>query len=238
MQRNNDVFDIRCRRIASLIHREANMRYRALTISREFGSGGTEIAGIIARELGWKLVDKEVIAEISRREQVDPADVAAVDGRVDPWLHRITRSIWGTGVDGVSVVAPVKLFDAEEAAFVAKAVIEEAYRIGHCVIVGRGSPCILQDKEDVFHAFIYARWEDRVRRVKQRVESGTDVEALIRATDSERMEYVRLYYERNRLDPYLYDFMIDPKNQLEATARIIIAVMKMAPAEAAGAAAK
>ncbi len=66
-----------------------------------------------------------------------------------------------------------------------------------------------------------------MRRIKHRVKQGTDVEALIRATDSERQEYVRLYYKRNRLDPYLYDLMIDPKNQLEKTARIIIAAMKM-----------
>jgi cytidylate kinase len=118
----------------------------------------------------------------------------------------------------------------------AKAVIEEADNIGNCVIVGRGSPCILQDKEDVFHAFIYARWEDRVRRIKQRVDPGTDAETLIRSVDSERMEYVRLYYKRNRLDPYLYDLMIDPKNQTEKAARIIMAAMKMAPAKPAGAA--
>jgi CMP/dCMP kinase len=211
------------------------MRYRALTISREYGSGGAEIASIIAHDLGWRLVDKDLIAEISRREQVDPSEVAAVDGRVDPWIYRITRSIWGTGADGVSMVATVKLFDAEEAAFMAKVVIEETYKVGNCVIVGRGSPCILHDKEDVFHAFIYARWEDRVRRIKQRVDPGTDVEARIRSMDSERMEYVRLYYKRNRLDPYLYDLMIDPKNQPEKAARIIIAAMKMAPAAASAA---
>jgi len=43
-------------------------------------------------------------------------------------------------------------------------------------------------------------WGDRVRRIKQRVEPGTDVEALICSMDSERMEYVRLHYKRNRLD--------------------------------------
>ena len=206
------------------------MRYRVLTISREYGSGGAEIAGIIARDLGWKVVDKEVIAAISKIDEVSPEEVAAVDGRVDPWIYRITRPIWGMGADGVSMIAPVRLFDAEEAASMAKVVIEEAYKIGNCVIVGRGSPCILQDKEDVFHAFIYARWEDRVHRIKHRVEQGTDVEALIRATDLERQEYVRLYYKRNRLDPYLYDLMIDSKNQLEKTARIIIAAMEMASA--------
>lgn len=206
------------------------MRYRALTVSREYGSDGAEIAGIIARELGWKLVNKDLIAEISRREQVSLSEVAALDERVDPWIYRITRSIWSTGVDGVSNIVPAKQFDAEEAAFMAKVIIEEAYKIGNCVIVGRGSPCILQDKDDVFHAFIYARWEDRVRRIRQRIEPGTDVEALIRSMDAERMEYVRLYYKRNRLDPYLYDLMIDSKNQTEKAARIIIAAMKMAPA--------
>ncbi len=209
------------------------MRYRALTVSREYGSGGTELADIIARELGWRLVNKDLIAEISRREQVSPSEVAALDERVDPWIYRITRSIWSTGVDGVSAIVPAKQFDAEEAAFMAKVIIEEAYKIGNCVIVGRGSPCILQDKNDVFHAFIYARWEDRVRRIRQRIEPGTDVEALIRSMDAERMEYVRLYYKRNRLDPYLYDLMIDPKNQTEKAARIIIAAMKMAPADSA-----
>jgi cytidylate kinase len=213
---------------------EENMKYRVLTLSREYGSGGAEIADIIARDLGWKLVDKELVAEISRREKISPSEVAVMDERVDPWIYRITRSIWSTGVDGISNVAPMDLFDAEKAASVAKMIIEEAYKIGNCVIVGRGSPCILHDKEDVFHAFIYARWEDRVRRIRQRVKPGTDVEALIRSMDLDRMEYVRIHHKRNRLDPYLYDLMIDPKNQIEKASRIIIAAMKMAP-EAASA---
>jgi len=43
-------------------------------------------------------------------------------------------------------------------------------------------------------------WHDRMCRIQQRIEPGTDVEALIRSMDSERTEYVRLYYKRNRLD--------------------------------------
>ena len=205
------------------------MRYRALTVSREYGSGGAEIAAIVASTLGWRLVDKELIAEISNRKQVSASEVAALDERVDPWIYRITRSIWSTGVDGVSAIVPVPQFDAKEAASTAKLIIEEAYKVGDCVLVGRGSQCILHDKEDVFHAFIYARLEDRVRRVLRRVKPGTDAEALIRSMDSERMEYVRFHYKRNRLDPYLYDLMIDPKNRPEKAARIILAAMRMAP---------
>jgi cytidylate kinase len=203
------------------------MRYRVLTISREYGSGGAEIAHLIARELGWRLVDKELIDEISRKGQVTASEAAAFDERVDPWIHRITRSIWGLGIDGVSAIAPVDMFDAERAADLAKQVIEEVYRAGECVLVGRGAQCILQNRRDVCHAFIYARWEDRIRRIKQRIEPGADAEALVRSMDAERMEYLRIHFKQNRMNPHLYDIMIDSKNHPEKVARLIISAMEM-----------
>ena len=206
------------------------MRYRVLTIAREFGSGGAEIADIIARELGWRLLDKELITEISRMEQVPASEVAAFDEKVDPWIHRITCSVWGVGADGISPVAPVDMFDAKKAAVLAKRAIEEAYTIGDCVIVGRGSQCVLRNREDVFHAFIYANWEEKVRRIRERAAKGTDVEALIRSMDAQRVEYVRLNYRENWLNPYLYDMMINSKGQSEKVARLIISAMKMVPA--------
>jgi CMP/dCMP kinase len=203
------------------------MKYRALTISREYGSGGGEIAEIIAKELGWRLVDKDLIAEISKTEKVPPSEVAAFDEKVDPWIHRITRTVWGLGADGISVVAPVEMFDAEKAANLAKRVVTEAYNMGHCVIVGRGAQCVLRNKPDVFHAFVYARWEDRVRKIEKRVKPGTDVSALIRATDAQRIEYIRVHYKEKWTNPYLYDIMIDSKNENEKTARLIISAMQM-----------
>ena len=207
------------------------MKYRALTISREYGSGGGEIADIIAKELGWRLVDKDLIGEISRTEKVSPSEVAAFDEKVDPWIHRITRTVWGLGADGISVVAPVEMFDAEKAANLAKRIVTEAYNMGNCVIVGRGSQCILRNKPDAFHAFVYARWEDRVRKIQVRVKPGTDVPALIRATDAQRVEYIRVHYKEKWMNPYLYDIMIDSKNENEKTARLIISAMQMVSAE-------
>ena len=206
------------------------MKYRALTISREYGSGGGEIADIIAKELGWRLVDKDLISEISRTEKVSPSEVAAFDEKVDPWIHRITRTVWGLGADGISVVAPVEMFDAEKAASLAKRIVTEAYNLGNCVIVGRGSQCILRNKPDAFHAFVYARWEDRVRKIQLRVKPGTDVPALLRATDAQRVEYIRVHYKEKWMNPYLYDIMIDSKNENEKTARLIISAMQMVSA--------
>lgn len=205
------------------------MRYRVLTVSREYGSGGAEIAGIIARELGWRLMDRELIAEISHKEQVPASEVAAFDEMVDPWMHRLTRSIWGLGADGISPVAPVDLFDAQKAAQLARQIIEEVYKMGNCVIVGRGAQCVLRGKEDVYHALIYARWEDRVRRIQTRIPPGKNVEAQIRKIDAIRLDYVRLHYGEDRFNPLLYDIMIDSKNQPEKVARLIVSAMNMVP---------
>jgi hypothetical protein len=127
---------------------EIDVQYKALTVAREFGSGGAEIAGIIAHELGWKLIDKALIAEICNKARVPAGEGSVLDERVDPWLHRITRSLWGKSPDGFSTPVPMELFDAAAAAALAKKVIEEAYAIGNCVIVGRGSQCVLRGKAD------------------------------------------------------------------------------------------
>jgi len=203
------------------------MKYRVLTVSREYGSGGAPIANRIADILGGRLGDTALITEISTREKVPPTEVAAFDEKVDPWFHRITRLVWGLGADGISAVAPVEMFDAERAANLARRVIEEAYKMGNCVIVGRGAQCILRDRPDVFHAFIYGRREDKIKRLQSRVSPGTDIEALMRSMDAQRVEYVRLHYKQNWLNPYLYDIMIDSKGQTEAVAQLIISAMKM-----------
>jgi cytidylate kinase len=197
------------------------MKYKALTIAREYGSGGGEIASIVASNLGWRLVDKVLLAEIGRRERLPVGDPAAIDERVDPWLHRTAHPLREKG----AAFAPVGPFDADAAAALAKQAVQEAYSAGNCVIVGRGSQCFLQAKPDVFHAFVYARWWDRVHRVRTKVPRGADMNRLLHTMDGERLAYVFRYYGENRLDTHLYDLMINSHNQSEAAARLILLAM-------------
>jgi hypothetical protein len=204
------------------------MKFRVLTVAREYGSGGAEIADIAANQLGWKVMDQVLLAEISNKAKVPTREVAATDEQVDTWLYRIMRPLWGSGGDGFSAIAPVNLFDADAAAGLAKLVIQEAYCMGGCVIVGRGAQCVLRGKQDVFNAFVYAEWSDRVRRIQGRVASGTNVCDLIHSMDASRLEYVRRHYGVNRLDPHLYDLMINSKSQSELAARLILLAMELA----------
>ena len=77
----------------------------------------------------------------------------------------------------------------------------------------------------MFHAFVYASWTDRLRRLAARLAPGADVEEAIRSMDAKRLEYVRFHYGKNRLDPHLYDLMINSKIRPAAAARLILLAM-------------
>ncbi len=102
------------------------------------------------------------------------------------------------------VVSPVDgdaILDAQRLQALTAAVIEEAARGGDCVIVGRGAQCLLRRRPDVFHVFVYAPHEERVRRLRQRLGPDADVDSLIEQVDRERAAYVQQHFGCNWLDP-------------------------------------
>jgi cytidylate kinase len=118
---------------------------------------------------------------------VPVGDAVVLDEHVDPWLHRITRPLWGKNA-GLSAFVPIDLFDADAEAGMANQIIQEAHGLGNCVIVGRGSQCVLHAKPDVFHVFVYAPWADRVRRIQARVAPGANINKLLHFMDAQRLE--------------------------------------------------
>jgi cytidylate kinase len=197
------------------------MQYRALTVAREFGSGGGRIAKTVAQWLGWKLLDNEIITAIAQRARVDSHVVRHYDEHADSWLRRINEE----AIRGVAMAsAPLaknEIFDSQTMLELTRRIIEEAYSAGNCVIVGRGAQCILQHKQDAFHVFVYAPLRDRMRRLKTRLEPETDIEQRIRVVDGERARYLRKAYEVNWCDHHLYDLMISSKEDEDETARAI-----------------
>jgi hypothetical protein len=183
--------------------------FRVLTIAREYGSGGALIGRSISEQLGWKLLDKAFIENIARAAKVDPRVARRFDERTDSWLERLGRQgLWRGAFEGVAVVSQPDFFDAETMAALAQDMIEEAYQRGNCVIVGRGAQCVLRERRDVFHVFVYAPLPERVARIRQRLPGKTDIEELIRSMDRQRADYVRTYYGCDWIDPHLYHLMI------------------------------
>jgi cytidylate kinase len=168
-----------------------------------------------------------LVEAIARSAQVDPELAQRYDERVDSWLHRINRrGLWHGTFEGVAAATDAQFFDAETMAALGRNLITEAHVRGNCVIVGRGAQCVLQDREDVFHVFIYAPWSERIGRVRARAPVARDIEGLIRSTDQQRADYIRMYFGCNWNDPHLYHLLISSELGEESVARTIIDAME------------
>lgn len=202
------------------------MDYRLLTVSREFGSGGGRIAKTVADWLGWKLLDSALIDAIACAGHVDPTVVTRFDEHVESWLRRMNRqAMRGAALAAGVVPNEENCFDPDVMTDMTRSIVEQAYADGSCVIVGRGAQCLLQNKPDVFHAFVYAPFQDRVHRLRSRLGAGVNIEERIRSVDGERARYLQQRFSKAWNNPHLYDLMISSHEDEDSTARIILNAM-------------
>jgi hypothetical protein len=110
------------------------MTIRAITIEREFGCGGSEIALRLAELLNWKLWDHNLTLEIARLTNSTPQAVERREWRSDPAVYRTFKSFLQGGLPATD---RLELLDARRIAAVSEYAINQSLSGGPCVIVGR-----------------------------------------------------------------------------------------------------
>ncbi|HEX8997673.1 MAG TPA: cytidylate kinase-like family protein [Ktedonobacterales bacterium] len=183
---------------------------RAVTISREYGSGGGEIAVRLAQRLGWRLVDHEVVTQIARRLGVEEEDAAARDEHAESWVVQFLSTMQTVGP---MVALPANLaFPPNEASYTRalREVVHGAALAGHSVIVGRGSQMILRERRDTLHVRVVAPLDLRVAYVSRR-ESLSHAEALqrVQQKDQDRRRYLSANYHHTPDEAHLYDLVLN-----------------------------
>ena len=118
-------------------------------------------------------------------------------------------------------------FDADVAAQMAHRIIEEAAEMGDCVIVGRGSQCILQQREDTFHVFVYAPRGERLTRLLHRDPRllRTEAEKKLVTEDEARAAYVHAHFGEDWQNRHLYHLMISSSLGEKEAASIILSAL-------------
>jgi cytidylate kinase len=195
-----------------------------ITIEREYGCGGGDIAQHVASRLNWKLWDQQLTEEIARLANCPKAVVEEREEKNDPLYYRLFKSFLRGSYEG-SINAPkLNLVDSETILKTTKRVVEHVAEKGNCVIVGRGSQQFLKKRQDTLRVFLYAPREDKVRRLLSRGKSEKDAEELVDSVDRERADFIQKYFSADWPDRPIYHAMLNTAIGDECTADMILSL--------------
>jgi len=180
-----------------------------ITIDREYGSGAADIAGKLAARLHWKLWDELLTIEIARMMGCDCPTVEEREERRDALHYRLFKAFMRGSFEGTLNAQRVKFVDADCIREAAEKVVREAAQRGNCVIVGRGSAYYLQSNPVAFHVFIYASFEQKVRRLQRMGKSEDEAYLLAETVDQDRAAYIKQYFDVEWPTRHLYHVMIN-----------------------------
>jgi cytidylate kinase len=183
--------------------------FRIIALEREYGSGGGGIAAALARQLGWKLWDQQLTAEIARRAQVPEHAVLTCDERVDSRLYRLAKTFWRGSYERSLPLADSSAFDTDRMMAMMQDIMSNIAAEGNAVVVGRGSPFFLRDRADTFRVFTYAPREEKIRRLVQLGKSLSECDDLVDSVDHERKAYIKHYFNAEWPTRSLYHMMVN-----------------------------
>jgi len=172
-----------------------------ITISRMYGSGGSEVAQRVAGALGWSLLDNDIVDAIAERSGLTRAEVSAQDERVPSLVERLASAL-SLGSPEMLPPVPTGPVETTEERIIAvtKRVIDEAVQAGPAVFVGRGAQCLLAEREDTLHVFCYAPRAALRKYAMDTFKVGQDeADKMVAEQNKQREQYVRRHWNRNWL---------------------------------------
>jgi CMP/dCMP kinase len=207
------------------VNQQAIAAMQAVTISRQYGSGGGEIGARLARKLGWRLIDHAIIEQTARELGVYETDVARYDeehvegalSRILSGIRNLTSGAFIPSAHGGLAPPPAAFTNARPAPKDERAyqetmqqMVRAAATTGHVVIVGRGGQFLLGDRREVLHLRVVAPLEARVVYVTRREEPNKDAaRARVQEKDRARDRNMQAQFHRKPDNPDLYDLVIN-----------------------------
>lgn len=185
-----------------------------VTVSRLYGSGGSEVAARVAQALGWSLLDNAVVDAVATRLGVTRDEVAAREERIPSLAERLVETMalgsqdWIGGIDdGKRAPTDSQLLE------VTRHIVDEAIARGPLVIVGRGAQSMLAARTDALHVFCHASRSALIQRSMTRDRlSEHDAADLVDDTNSHREQWVKRHWNRDWRDPSNYDLSVNTES--------------------------
>lgn len=200
-----------------------------ITVTRQYASGGSDIARLVAKALGWTLIDNEFVDQVARLAGLPPEEVAQREERSPGLLERLARTL-AVASPEMFISTASALPGADEATIVkmTERVIAEAAADGRVVLVGRGAQAVLAQRSNALHVYVIASTAWRRQLAVERLGvDPTTVDKVLDETDKQRDQYVKTHYGRDRQDLASYDLILNAERLgFEGAAALVVAEAK------------
>jgi cytidylate kinase len=175
-----------------------------VTIARQFGAGGSDLALALSASLGWPVLDREIIHGAAAQLHADEARAASVDEYVASALQKLAQG-FALGVPEYAI-EPAYEVDPEELARATHQVILAAAKSVPLIVVGHGVQCLLASRPDTLHVRVVAPASKRAASVAERLKLELSAATTeVHERDTQRARYLRHHFGADNNDPMLYD---------------------------------
>ena len=181
-----------------------------ITISRQFGAGGSELASAVGERLGWPALDHDLPHRVAEQLRLDDAAVERFDEHTPSFFARVAAMMVTPQPDTFSFVPDGDLPSHDSVAEATARVIREAAAAPPLIVVGHGGQCIFAGRDDALHLRVVASTRGRIARIVRRmhVPQG-EASSLVHRADLDRRAYIQRYFHRDWYDPLLYDIHVN-----------------------------
>jgi cytidylate kinase len=188
-----------------------------ITISREAGAGGSEIAELVGQKLGWEVLDKALIDRVANRYRLSRPVLEAVDETSASFAY---DTLW-------SWLDP-QVVSHEKYLTRLSRVLSAAAQRNHLIVVGRGGQFILP-RQQVLAVRLVASEKYRVNRLmKANQLDAARARRLMEDLERGRRAFVQHFFHHDITDPHLYDLVINVDSfGPECTAELIICALRV-----------
>ncbi len=203
-----------------------------ITISRQFASGGADVAKLIGQQLGWEVVDNEFVDLVAQRSGVPKPEVERLEERVPGLLERLAQAMALASPEVFVVTGETPTTGPsteEEIVRTTERIISEAVKHDNMILVGRGAQSYLAQRDNVLHVFVVAPREVRVLRAMERLKvDRKEAERTVDDVDSGRRQYVKTHYGRGWDDPVNYHLVLNSERlSYSEIADLVVGVVRM-----------
>ena len=172
-----------------------------ITIARQHGSSGREIARALSEDLGIQCFDKEIVDEAAENSSICKELISSFDEkRVSPFMLQTTQYPSMNYGLGLNIQVASAQFD----------VIRKLADQGDCIFVGRCADYILRERKDLTRVFIMGDQEEKIRCIMKRQQiSESEAKKKIKQVDKDRSSYYKYYTDQIWGESENYDLCIN-----------------------------